>query len=199
MSAEALTQLRFLFSDILAPLAQGLGLVVVDGGTDAGVMQLMGQARSQIQGSFPLLGIVAAAMAILPDLPAPTDGAHLEPHHTHFLLVPGAIWGDEAPWIARVATALSPTRPSLTVLVNGGAIAWQDVDNSLREDRPVLVIGGSGRTADILAAAVAGDRSNERANRLVDSGLLQAIDLFDSPATLRSLCADLLNPVMHLN
>lgn len=199
MSAEALTQLSFLFFDILAPLAEDLGLVVVDGGTDAGVMQLMGQARHQRRGSFPLVGVIAAAMAILPNLPAPADGAPLEPHHTHFLLVPGAIWGDEAPWIARVATELSSARSSLTVLINGGAIAWQDVDNSIREDRPVLVIGGSGRTADILAAAVGGDRSNDRANRLVDSGLLQAIDLFDSPETLRTFCSNLLNPLIYLS
>jgi len=199
ISAEALEQLRSLFTDILAPLAERMGLTVVDGGTDAGVMQLMGCARHHIQGTFPLLGIAAQATVILPDLPPPEDGAPLEPHHTHFMLVPGALWGDESPWIARIATTLSGNCPSLTVLVNGGNIAWQDVENSLRENRPVLVIGGSGRTADVLAAAVAGDRSNDRANRILESGLLQAINLFAPIEALHQAFEHHLNPVMHLS
>jgi hypothetical protein len=31
----------------------------------------------------------------------------LDAHHIHFVLVPGAAWADEAPWIARVATELA--------------------------------------------------------------------------------------------
>ena len=192
---ETMERLRSLFTEILAPFAQAYPLLVIDGGTDAGVMQLMGQARHTIEGTFPLLGIAAIGNIILPDLPPPIDGAHLEPHHTHFLLVPGAIWGDEAPWIARVATALSVTQPSLTILVNGGKIAWQDVENSVREQRSVLVVGGSGRTADVLAQAVWGDRSNDRANRLVDSGLLHAIDLFAETQSLSTDLQRLLTPI----
>lgn len=199
ISPEAMEQLRSLFCDTLAPLAERLGLTVVDGGTDSGVMQLMGHARQKIQGKFPLLGVVAHAMVSFPDKPAPPDGAPLEPNHTHFILVPGALWGDEAPWIARVATVLSGTRPSLTVLVNGGMIAWQDVDNSLRENRPVLVMSGSGRTADILAAALSGDRSNDRANRLIESGLMEAIDLSAPPETLQQIFEAHLNPMMPLS
>lgn len=182
----ALEQLRSLFEQVLAPLAEELGLAVIDGGTDAGVMQLMGQARQKIAGSFPLVGVAATGTVSLPGLKTPKDSAPLEANHTHFVLVPGAFWGDEAPWIARVASELSPNFPSLTVLVNGGKIAWQDVTNSIREGRPVLVIAGSGRTADELAAAVNGDRSNERANTLVDSGLLQSVDLFADTNTLKA-------------
>ncbi|MBD1910161.1 MULTISPECIES: hypothetical protein [unclassified Leptolyngbya] len=199
ISPEAMEQLRSLFCNTLAPLAERLGLTVVDGGTDSGVMQLMGHARQHIQGSFPLLGVVAHAMVAFPDQPAPPDGAPLEPHHTHFMMVPGALWGDEAPWIAKVATVLSGARPSLTVLVNGGMIAWQDVDNSLRENRPVLVMSGSGRTADVLAAALAGDRSNDRANRLVESGLMEAIDLAAPPENLQQVFEAHLNPAMPIS
>jgi len=196
ISAEAMIQLRSLFCEVIAPLAEGMGLAVVDGGTDAGVMQLMGQARHQIRGAFPLVGVAVKATVILPDLPPAEDAAPLEPHHSHFALVPGAIWGDEAPWIAKFASALAGSCPSLTVLVNGGEISWQDVDNSLREKRPVLVIGGSGRTADDLAAAILGDRTNERANRMIETGLLQTVDLFTEPDTLRKVFEALLNPVL---
>ncbi|MEO1208641.1 MAG: hypothetical protein AAFX78_03780 [Cyanobacteria bacterium J06638_20] len=184
LSADAMEYLRSLFTTVLAPFAEAQQLLVIDGGTDAGVMQLMGQARQSIQGTFPLLGVAAIGTVILPNAPPPKDGAHLEPNHSHFFLVPGAVWGDEAPWIARVATQLSFTQPSLTILVNGGKIAWQDVENSIREHRPVLVVGGSGRTADVLARAVWGDRTNDRANKLVDSQFLSAIDLFTETEAL---------------
>lgn len=193
-SPEAMERLRSLFTDILAPFAEACQLLVIDGGTDAGVMQLMGQARQTIGGTFPLLGVAAIGTVILPNKPPPADGAHLEPNHSHFFLVPGALWGDEAPWIARVATELSMAQPSLTILVNGGKIAWQDVENSVRENRPVLIVGGSGRTADELAQAVWGDRSNDRANRLVDSGLLHAIDLFAETQSLQADLQRLLTP-----
>jgi hypothetical protein len=92
-------------------------------------------------------------------------GEVLQPHHTHFLLVPGDHWGDESPWIARVATLLAGEAPSVTLLVNGGEISRQDVAHSLAAGRPVLVVAGTGRLADELAG------SQER------SPLLQVVDL----------------------
>ncbi|UXE59643.1 MAG: hypothetical protein KA717_28380 [Woronichinia naegeliana WA131] len=41
-----------MFSKVLAPLAQELGVIVADGGTDAGVMRLMGQRRGSRQFSI---------------------------------------------------------------------------------------------------------------------------------------------------
>ncbi|MEB3121242.1 MAG: hypothetical protein VKL41_08455 [Snowella sp.] len=57
ISEEHLQRLQRLFSEVLAPLAQELGLIVVDSGTDAGVVRLIGNAREEISGSFPLVGV----------------------------------------------------------------------------------------------------------------------------------------------
>lgn len=43
-------RLQRLFVEEIAPLAQEFGVAVVDGGTDAGIMQFIGQARTQILG-----------------------------------------------------------------------------------------------------------------------------------------------------
>jgi hypothetical protein len=167
--------------------------VVVDGGTDAGVMKLMGQARYLTQSHFPLIGVAAKGTVCLPDAePPPGDFAMLEPNHTHFLLVPGSLWGDEVPWIAQVAGAVAIEQPSLTVLINGGKIAWQDVANSVRVGRSVLVVAGSGRTADEIAVAIRGDRNNQRANALVDSGLLHCMELQDGIEALKQQVTALL-------
>ena len=86
------------------------------------------------------------------------------------MLVPGERWGDETPWLLRVAALLAGDRPSLTLLVNGGAVALGEVAASIEADRPVLVAGGSGRAADTLAAAMRGEPAEERVQALVDSG-----------------------------
>jgi hypothetical protein len=62
------------------------------------------------------------------------------------------------------------------VLVNGGEIAWDDVAESVEATRPVIVIEGSGRTADTLASAMRGVQVNGRAQKLIASGLLHSID-----------------------
>src|SRR5688500_2175259 len=94
-------RLRAVLAEVAIPVLPESGAAVIDGGTDVGVMRLMGRARTD----FPLIGVVAEATVILPDRPAASaDAAPLEPHHSHFLLVPGRKWGDEAHWLARTAT-----------------------------------------------------------------------------------------------
>ncbi|MDX2240094.1 MAG: hypothetical protein NW224_05355 [Leptolyngbyaceae cyanobacterium bins.302] len=179
LAVDDMEQLRSLFQNVLCSFADSFDFAVIDGGTDAGVMRLIGQSRSATGRKFPLLGVVVQAKAILPNTPAPTDdAATLEAHHTHFMLVPGSKWGDESDWIAKVATVLSNGKPSLTLLINGGEIALrQDVPNSIEQARPVLIISGSGRSADRLADAINGKTSDPEVQNLINSGLLYTVDL----------------------
>jgi hypothetical protein len=155
ISEEDLQRLQRLFSEVLAPLAQELGLIVADGGTDAGVMRLMGNARDEISGTFPLVGVSPVGLVKLPNAEnSSTELIDLESHHTHFFLVPGDQWGDESRWLARIASQIAGDYPSVTVLINGGSIALVDAMENLRVHRPLLVIEGSGRLADEIAKAV---------------------------------------------
>ena len=103
--------------------------------------------------------------------------AILEPNHTHFFLVPGDRWGDESPWLGRAAEFISDGAPSITILVNGGEIAWEDVSLSVQAGRPVIVISGSDRAADEISAAIAGENSDRRALGLASSGLLRVVNI----------------------
>jgi hypothetical protein len=155
ISDEDLQRLQRLFSEVLAPLAKELGLIVADGGTDAGVMRLMGNAREEISGTFPLVGFSPDGLVKLPDdETSSTELTDLEPHHTHFFLVPGDQWGDESRWLAEIASQMAGDYSSLTVLINGGSIALVDAMENLRVHRPLLVIEGSGRLADEIAEAI---------------------------------------------
>ena len=184
--------LRPLFTEGLAPAVEALGAVAVDGGTASGVMALLGEARSSTGGSFPLVGVAAGGTVAVPDGPAPRAGAaDLEPHHTGFVLVPGEDWGAEAQWIVRTATTLAGGSPSVTVLVNGGDVAYDDVRRSVEASRPVLAVAGTGRTSDELVAALRGQPADARAIALVSSGLVREAP-GDDPIALRRLLINVL-------
>jgi SLOG in TRPM, prokaryote len=181
-------RLRPLFSQVVVPVARAWNAVLVDGGTDSGVMQLLGQAVGMQGASLPLVGVAVAKKVTVPGDAAESRGlSALEGHHTHFVLVPGSSWGDESPWLARVATEIAAGAPSVTVLINGGEVALQDVANSVAARRPVLVIEGTGRAADRIAAARAGDRSDAQAADLARSALVTAVRWPDGAAVRAAL------------
>lgn len=205
LEPEMRDRLGDLFARALAAPVAARNAVIVDGATDSGVMHLIGQARrSSASGSdggspFPLVGVAAEGTVILPGAEAAEgdgDRAPLEPNHSHFVLVPGTKWGDESPWIARVATVLAGPSPSVAVLCNGGEVSWTDVRcNALDEGRPVIVLAGSGRTADALAQATtrgAARLNSERARLLVASGRLHVWNLEEEPDALAGLLSSYL-------
>jgi hypothetical protein len=138
-----------LFRSQLMPTLAGLGAAVVDGGTDAGIMALMGQARRATGADLPLIGVAARGTVRLPDEPA-DRGTALEPGHSHFVIVPGNRWGDEVPWLGAVADLLAGSRRAVTMVTGGGRITERDVAASLAANRPTLLLAGSGGTADAL-------------------------------------------------
>ncbi|MGB3636551.1 MAG: hypothetical protein WBA39_03030 [Rivularia sp. (in: cyanobacteria)] len=183
MSETDLSRLRSLFVNVLAPVVEKLGASVVDGGTDFGVMQMIGQARTQISAQFALIGVTPVGKVALPNQPPPEEVSALEPNHSHFVFIPGSDWGDESPWLASVATAIAKGAPSVAVLVNGGEISRKDVSESHKANRTVLAVDGSGRLADTLSDALHGENTDEGAKELVASGLVQILDFkenFDS-------------------
>jgi hypothetical protein len=182
-------RLETLFTKIICPFAETHGLVVVDGGTDCGVMRLMGQSRRKAKATFPLLGVVVKAMTYFPgETPTHPDQSPLELNHSHFVLVPGHEWGDESGWIAKVADSVAGDMTSVTLLVNGGEIAlYQDVPNSLKRRRPVLVMAGSGRAADTIAAALHGTEANHQLTSMIDTGLIQSAQLGDNMAEIEQI------------
>ena len=128
---------------IVARLAEEVGSVVVDGGTQAGIMKEIGAQRKRNKLSFPLVGVVFDSLLIQQE-----PKSILDPNHTHFFLIPGEDWGDESAWISKIATAIARDQKSITILVNGGNISRTDVQYSLLENRPAFVMRGTGRMAD---------------------------------------------------
>ena len=148
---------------IIAQLAEEAGAVVLDGGTQAGIMTEIGVQRKKNKYTFPLVGVVFDAL-LMKEEPA----SILDPHHTHFILIPGDDWGDESAWISKIATVVAGERKSITVLVNGGNISRSDVEYSLMAKRPTFVMRGTGRLADEITL----------------TGNIFAVDVFQKPETI---------------
>ena len=175
--------LEVVLRDALLPVVVEHAAVVLDGGTDSGVMRAIGRARSATGAVFPLVGVAVRETVVLPGTtPLFDDAAQLDAHHTHVILVPGRTWGDESPWLAGIADVVAGPRPSVTVLVNGGEIAYDDVFHSLARGRPVIVLAGTGRTADAIAAAAHGREGDPRAQLIAESELTGVVPITDLAA-----------------
>lgn len=146
--------------DVIAKTAEALDAALICGGTDVGVMAAIGKSRGRNGFQFPLIGIAPEGIVTWPEGPRNgnlvlpgNEREQLEPHHSHFILVPGNEFGDETKWIVRAATMIATGRDkSVTVLVNGGKVSQMDVEAGLQADRPLIVLAGTGRLADEIAS-----------------------------------------------
>jgi hypothetical protein len=156
-SDEALKScLTQLFSRGIARAAANTGALIIDGGTQSGVMALMGQGVADRGRKSVLLGVAPAGKVTYPGGPAEgsiEDGAPLDPNHSHFVLVESDEWGGETDTMFELAKALGKEIPVVTMLVGSelDGIAKDEVLHSVRQGWPVIVIEGSGRLADRIA------------------------------------------------
>lgn len=192
MSGQIFTRLKRLFAVVGEVVAKVNG-TVIDGGTQSGVMQLMGEALSGANSPITHIGVLPAYAEAGP------KGLHaedvMEPHHSCFVLVEGYMWGDEVETMYQLAAHLSATVPSVTLLINGGAIALHEIEWNVRQGREVIVIAGSGRLADEIANAVQNPQAKvrERIATIVRDGRLTVFDIDDPPKELGQLLEQRLN------
>jgi hypothetical protein len=120
-------------------------------------MRIAGISRSTAHADVPLVGVVADGTTTWggSDL---SDAAPLERNHSHVLVVPGSVWGDESPWIPRVAAAIAGGEPMAAIVVGGGDITDDDVQNIMRSGTPLIAIRNTGGAADRLWAQAPDER-----------------------------------------
>lgn len=114
----------------------------------------------------------------------------LDPHHSHFLLVPGGRWGDESPWLMAAAERLAGGRETLLLVAGGGEVTRHDVQQRLNQGGRVLALAGSGGTADALVAWRGGEGPPPLDDPGVfDPALVEVLDLFTAGDRLPGLLA----------
>jgi hypothetical protein len=173
MTEEDVARVQAFFEKHLMPFTIKKKAAIIDGGTSSGVMAAIGLARKLTGDDHPLIGVVARDIENIETM--------LEPNHTHFILCPGDNWGDESEWIAAAASALSGSQPSVTIMINGGKIAWKDARLNIKYGRPVLVAEGSGRTADVIATTSTGNAFDPDAIAILRTGKAHVANFFKQP------------------
>ena len=154
MDKQSDAELVQLFTGGVIQIATERNALIIDGGTQAGVMEIIGLAVSGQQRRPELLGVSPHGCVAYPgktsETPNPDNGP-LDPNHSHFVLVETNEWGGETETMYALAATVSQHCPSLAILVNGGAIGKNEIIANVRQHRPIIVIQGTGRLADEVA------------------------------------------------
>jgi hypothetical protein len=156
MTDEDMRLTRQVVEEGIAAFAQRYHITVIDGGTDAGVMQMIGESRLRNNYDFPLIGVAPLGRVAYPGYDNPASEAILQEGHSHFVLVDADVWGDESQMIVNMTRKISSGMPMIGILINGGKIAEKDVYLATAQGNeriPILVLDGSGRTATNIAQA----------------------------------------------
>ena len=139
-------RLQQLFGRGLVPAAAECGALILDGGTQTGIMALIGKGVAERGHPPPLIGVAPTGRVTFPgDTSSGPDGPRtgLDPNHSHFVLVHGEDWGSETSMLCRLVAALGADIPVLVVLVNGGALTKDEVFRAVRRammgSRPTLI------------------------------------------------------------
>jgi hypothetical protein len=172
----------------IAAFAQRYHVTVIDGGTDAGVMQMIGDARLRNRYDFPLIGVAPLGKVAYPGYENPAREAVLQEGHSHFVLVDAQEWGDESQMIVNMTRAIANGMPMIGILINGGKIAEKDVYLATTQGNmriPILVLDGSGRTATNIATAFkTGNSSSNIIKAIIAGGDIRLTPLDEGKTTM---------------
>lgn len=189
MTDDSTRTIRSGLEDGLARFAQDHNVTIVDGGTAAGVMALMGTARARRSFTFPLVGVTVAARTAWPGHEGDAEAAALDPYHSQFALTGGEDFGDESDMLAGIALyAASEGGKALGLIINGGAIVKREAHARATGPlkMPLLVLDDSGRFADELAEAVQnGSSSDPVVQEMLEQGEVHVLSAHTGARGLR--------------
>ena len=151
----ALPRAKRVLGPAVVSAAKLTGAALVDGGTAAGVMAVMGEARAERGDAISaLIGVAPAGRVTYPGATETANGerTQLEANHTHFVLAQSAAWGGETELLVEVAEAIAGQSRVVMVLAGGGDVARAEVLEAVRRGWPVFVFEGTEGTAASVAA-----------------------------------------------
>jgi hypothetical protein len=198
MSVDDMHKTYGLFNDCIAPFAERHDMVVIDGGTDSGVMKMLGEIREANGYHFPLVGIAPRLKVSYPSFENAEAEAALQRGHSHFILIESNDWGEESQTIVDLTRAIAGgERQMMGLLVNGGQIAEQDIYLATSDPKgkqrkiPILVLEGSGRKADEVSMAYkSGFTSSKLIRAIIKGGDIRIVHLGDGVEAMQKKLAD---------
>ncbi|MGZ4924861.1 MAG: DUF4231 domain-containing protein [Halobacteriota archaeon] len=192
-SGPSAGRLAALFSGI-ARVAADTGALIMDGGTQVGVMELIGQAAADIGRRSLLLGVAPYGRVI--ESGAAKGGAgrpRLDPNHSHFVLVDCSEWGCETRTLFSLADVIGDRIPVVAILANGGPVSKNEALQTVRRGWPLVIIKGTGGVADKISERTNNDhRVQDHVIAEIAEGSVLSFPPDESPDELRALLGELL-------
>ncbi len=190
---------RRLIRDMIKTVAQFAdehNAIIVDGGTEAGVMQLVGEIRAKNNLTFPLIGVSPIGKVAWPGHQNAGSDTQLNDLHTHFILVDGDNWGDESETILHLSYKICDDGklPAAAILINGGKIALYDMylASTTQYRLSIIVLEGSGRAADEISMALRTGKSTLRiVQAILKGGDIQLVATTQGPDMMRQVLNDI--------
>lgn len=182
---DMMARIEPVFRTQIAPYLSRHAIPIIDGATQSGFVGMMGRARHDSGGTFPLIGIAPLQNIQLPNTPPSETRFPLETNHTHFALVKGGEFGVESEMIVGLGKAISKRRVAL--VINGGEIARKEARMNARVGNPLLVLEGSGRVADELIEALKRGTSNDVLRETIEIGIVRTCTADTILAELKDL------------
>lgn len=194
LPSDLVPRLSDLFVEGLVRGAEDNQAVVVDGGTESGVMAVVGHAVAERDRRTLLVGVAPAAKVGYPGGPDHADAVPLEPNHSHFVLVDGADWGSETKTMFALADALAAqSAKAVGVVVGGGNVARREILEMVRRGWPIVVIPGTGGVADDIVARLGPNRPppvdhlDPELAEIVSDGAFDLVALPSNPTVLAAV------------
>jgi hypothetical protein len=149
-------RLAHLLREGVTRAAASANAMMIDGGTQAGVMTLMGAAAALEGECGRLIGVAPAGKVTYPGgPPVGGDEAPLDSNHGRFVLAPADEWGGETVTMFQLADAISKGHRVAVVLIGGGRVAEEELRAALERGYPVIALAGTGGFSDRLLRSLA--------------------------------------------
>ena len=153
--AEVAADFEHTLRTAIAPIADELKAIVIDGGTDSGVMRSVGKVFHEAAQGCRLIGIAPAGKILRNSRKATgKDDRQLPaPFHQDLILSEGKTWGSELDDLVGVVERLSEHSQVLVVVAGGGKNTAAELKRVDQRQWPILVLTGTGGKADRLHAS----------------------------------------------
>lgn len=159
----------------IAPGVFNHDLIVIDGGTECGIMQITGmilrkvkygnsltldQSQNQLADfeTLPLMGFVPESKVIYPGIKrSDQDYPQIDPNHTYIVMVTEAQdWGDEVECMFSFLEYLSGEKkiPVTNIIANGGRVTIEEAYHAVQQGYHIIVLEGSARATEVIVAAL---------------------------------------------
>jgi hypothetical protein len=156
-SADTLTEAQEVLIEkalrvMIAPSASERSAIVIDGGTDSGVMRLVGLTFNEAGSNCRLVGVVPEAKLIVDAQGEHQDDdrARPAPCHDDIILTGGDEWGSELTALIGIVERLTADAPVLVIVAGGGDHTRREFEVAQDRGWPTLVLTRTGGTADRL-------------------------------------------------